>query len=335
MKKSFLICLLFFVWGVFAFPDINGGEAGVYRVSNDAPFTNHKMGERYRFFVGKRFTEAGRSESSHPNRRVQLFQKTARPKPHKAIASFDSNRRNPNNQQDNPYAPFPWPCDETGDCATISQTDSNPYAPFPWPCDEHGDCAIVEIKEAKVYQILKHAPFTNEGAQQSYVITLPDNDRQNSKFSEQNNQQDTPYAPFPWPCDETGDCETILQTDSNPYAPFPWPCDETSDCEITPQQADSNPYAPFPWPCDEHGDCGTILQTDSNPYAPFPWPCDEHGDCETIPQADSNPYAPFPWPCDETGDCGDKHLVDEEFIEQIEVKNLEQEYLHRGKSFYF
>ncbi len=160
--------------------------------------------------------------------------------------------------------------------------------------------------------------------------------------------QDTasPYAPFPWPCDEYGDCadKNFLgsKNQDSPYAPFPWPCDEYGDCadnNFLGSKNQDSPYAPFPWPCDEYGDCAdnNFLggKNQDSPYAPFPWPCDEYGDC-----ADNNflggknqdsPYAPFPWPCDEYGDCAEKigehnlSIDHDENSEDFEIeKSLEQ-----------
>ena len=65
-----------------------------------------------------------------------------------------------------------------------------PYAPFPWPCDESGDCA--DLPNAHSYDPSLEAYSVVSSPHQNLVNNI--------------NYQDTPYAPFPWPCDESGDC---------------------------------------------------------------------------------------------------------------------------------
>ena len=317
----------------------------------------------------------------------------------------------------NPYAPFPWPCDSLADCASsvipdssvipakagissnseedwipasagMTETDSmnSPYAPFPWPCDSLADCASSIIPDSSVIPAKAGISSNSEEDWIPASAGMTETDSMNS-----------PYAPFPWPCDSLADCASsvipdssvipakagissnseedwipasagMTETDSmnSPYAPFPWPCDSLADCassiipdsSVIPAKAGissnseedwipasagmtetdsmNSPYAPFPWPCDSLADCASsvipakagissnseedwipasagMTETDSmnSPYAPFPWPCDSLADCastyseQKLHPADSmnSPYAPFPWPCDSLADC--------------------------------
>jgi len=89
-------------------------------------------------------------------------------------------------------------------------------------------------------------------------------------YSEQTENMNTPYAPFPWPCDSLEDCAHVyhkpmknmgvtgIENMSTPYAPFPWPCDSLEDCARVYHKPmknmgvtgieNMNTHAPFPWP---------------------------------------------------------------------------------------
>ena len=50
---------------------------------------------------------------------------------------------------------------------------------------------------------------------------------------QESDSMDSPYAPFPWPCDSLEDCTRFFNKADfmdSPYAPFPWPCDSLEDC---------------------------------------------------------------------------------------------------------
>ena len=160
-----------------------------------------------------------------------------------------------------PYAPFPWPCDSLADCAYTSSENKQHLMLLP----------VIEIENSSLTQ----EEWNHDNNEDTYSenVTLP--------FSnEPDDSMNSPYAPFPWPCDSLADCaytysENVTLPFSNepddsmnsPYAPFPWPCDSLADCAYTysenvtlpfsnePDDFMNSPYAPFPWPCDSLADC--------------------------------------------------------------------------------